>query len=81
MRILFRVALSNHLARAGMRGSPGLVRCGLNTGVGTCEVPELAACSGLPVHAGQFRDPASPGPSDLNPISECAPKLIIIIHF
>ena len=48
------------------------MKCGLNAGVGTCEVPEHAACEGLPVRAGQFRDPASPGPSDLNPISQCA---------
>ena len=47
--------------RGGVVLFPGLVKCGLNTGVGTCEVPELAACEGVPVHAGQFRDPASPG--------------------
>ena len=57
------------MARAGICGSPGLVKCGLNTGVGTCEVPEHAACEGLPVRAGQFRDP---GPSDLNPVSQVA---------
>ena len=40
-------------------GTIGLVKCDLNQGVGTCEVPEHAACE-VPVHAGQFRDPTSP---------------------
>ena len=65
----YRIIWAAFSSGGDLRFPSGLVKCGLNTGVGTCEVPEHAASEGLPVRPGQFRDPASPGPSDLNPIN------------